>query len=275
MKPIVKLSEMVSHIEMTSDGEYAFYNELTGEYYWRSDFGDDDDRDLDFEEGWLRLPNQRDAGEYDMMTDFADTVVNSRKREQLEVALSGRGAFRRFKDAVNRLGIADAWYAFRDMRYLEFARDWCEEEELPYDRSELPDDDADDEPQTGIFVGKTASVSTVVSEHNTAKAAGSGSLDVFATPFMIALMERASYDCLADGLESGQTSVGTSVNIDHTAASPIGASITATATITGIDGRKVEFEVTASDNKGEIGRGTHERFIVDSERFKSKAKARL
>jgi predicted thioesterase len=275
MKPIVKLSEIVSNIEMISDGDYAFYNELTGEYYWRSDFSDDDDRDLDFEEGWLRLPNQRDAGEYDMMTDFADTVTNSRKREQLEVALSGRGAFRRFKDAVNRLGIADAWYAFRDRRYLEFARDWCIEEELPYDRSELPDDDADDEPQTGIFVGKSASVSTVVSEQNTAKAAGSGSLDVFATPSMIALMERASYECLADGLEPGQTSVGTSINIDHTAASPVGASITATATITGIDGRKIEFEVTASDNKDEIGHGTHERFIVDSERFIAKAKVRL
>ena len=65
-----------------------------------------------------------------MMSDFADTVRNPRKHEQLEIALSGKGAFRRFKDAVIREGVEDAWYAFRDRRYLEFARDWCDENEL-------------------------------------------------------------------------------------------------------------------------------------------------
>ena len=139
MKPIVKLSEIIQHIEMASDGNYTFYNELTGEFYWHSDFGDNDDRDLDEEEGWIRLPSQRDADEYSMMSDFTDTVKNSRKREQLEIALSGKGAFRRFKDAINREGIEESWYAFRDRRYLEFARDWCEEEQLTYDPSELPD----------------------------------------------------------------------------------------------------------------------------------------
>lgn len=137
------------------------------------------------------------------------------------------------------------------------------------------DDTADDKPQTGIFVGRSASVTITVTEHNTAKAVGSGSLDVFATPMMLALMERASCECLADALEPGQTSVGTSVSIEHTAASPIGAEITATAVITGIDGRKIDFAVSAADHKGEIGRGTHVRFIVDAERFRTKAEARV
>ena len=75
MKPTVKLGDVAEHIEMASDEAYTFFNELTGEFYWYSDFVDDeDDRDLDEEEGWLRLPNQRDADEYDMMSDFTYTV---------------------------------------------------------------------------------------------------------------------------------------------------------------------------------------------------------
>ncbi len=274
MKPMVKLSEIAEHIEMASDGTDSFYNELTGEYYWYSDFGDRDDRDLDEEEGWLRLPSQRDADEYGMMSDFADTVRNSRKREQLEIALSGKGAFRRFKDAAIREGVAEAWYAFRDRRYLEFAREWCDDEEIPYDSSELPDDEAEEVEQAGLYIGKTATVITTVCEYNTAKSVGSGSLDVFATPMMIALMERAACECLSDALEPAQTSVGIRIDIEHTAASPLGAEITATAEVTGFDGRRIEFEVSAKDAKGEIGSGTHERFIVDSERFLQKTKER-
>jgi hypothetical protein len=134
MKPQVKLSEVVEYIEMASDEAKSFYNEITGEfYYYHEGFTEDDGRDLNYEDGWIRLPNQRDASEYDMMSDFADTVRNAKKREQLEIALSGRGAFRRFKDAVIREDIADAWYAYRDRCYLEFAREWCEDDEIPYD----------------------------------------------------------------------------------------------------------------------------------------------
>ena len=93
-----------------------------------------------------------------------------------------------------------------------------------------------------IQTGKTASVKTVVTENNTAKAVGSGILDVFATPMMIALMEKAACACLSDALADGQTSVGTQINTAHTAASPIGAEITATAVIVSVDGRKVDFE---------------------------------
>jgi predicted thioesterase len=116
-------------------------------------------------------------------------------------------------------------------------------------------------------IGKTATVTTTVTEQNTAKAVGSGSLDVFATPMMIALMEQAASECLADILEQGQTSVGTQINVAHTAASGLGAAISATAVITQFEGRKVEFNITASDGTREIGAGTHSRVIVDAKRF--------
>jgi len=122
------------------------------------------------------------------------------------------------------------------------------------------------------MIGKTATVTTVVSEKNTATAVGSGSLDVFSTPMMIALMEQAACECLADSLEPGQTSVGTQVNIAHTVASPLGATITATATIAHVEGRKVTFTVVANDGLNDIGSGTHGRFIVDVEKFMSKVK---
>ena len=121
-----------------------------------------------------------------------------------------------------------------------------------------------------IFNGKSATVTTTVTDKNTAKAVGSGSLDVFATPMMIALMEQAACECIADGLEPGQTSVGTQINAAHTAASPLGAVISATAEIVAVDGRKISFTVTAHDGTNEIGNGTHERFIIDAERFMNK-----
>jgi predicted thioesterase len=130
------------------------------------------------------------------------------------------------------------------------------------------------EDKTGIFIGKTAAATATVTGQNTARAVGSGSLDVFATPMMVALMERAACECLADALEPGQTSVGTSVDIEHTAASPIGADITASAKIIDVDGRKIEFEVAARDNKGEIGCGKHTRVIVDGERFMARVRER-
>jgi len=115
--------------------------------------------------------------------------------------------------------------------------------------------------------GKTANVSITVNESNTASAMQSGSLPVFATPALVAVMERAACKCLADCLEQGQTSVGSGISVEHTAASPMGAEITATATIEHVSGRKMEFAVTAVDRAGEIGKGKHTRVIVDAERF--------
>ena len=124
-------------------------------------------------------------------------------------------------------------------------------------------------------LGTSASASTIVRENNTAKTIKSGSLDVLATPMMIALMEEAACACLEDGLERGQTSVGTELIVAHTAASPLGAEITATATIESVSGRKIGFILTAKDKAGEIGKGKHTRVIIDAEQFMNKTKTRL
>lgn len=121
-----------------------------------------------------------------------------------------------------------------------------------------------------MTIGKTARASVSVTGQNTARAVGSGSLEVFATPMMIALMERAACVALADSLEAGQTSVGVSVSVSHTAASPVGALVTAEAVITSVDGRKIEFDVAARDENNCIGAGKHTRVIVDGAKFMKK-----
>lgn len=110
-----------------------------------------------------------------------------------------------------------------------------------------------------------------VTDENTAKTMGSGSLEVFATPALAALMEKAACNCLDARLEDGMTSVGTKLDIQHTAATPKGMRITCEAVLTEIDGRRLVFEVSAADKSGEIGRGRHERFIVNAEKFTAKA----
>ena len=116
-------------------------------------------------------------------------------------------------------------------------------------------------------VGQVGTATTEVSAAHTAQAVGSGSLPVFATPMLVALMEQAACHCLAPHLPEGQTSVGTHVDIHHTAASPQGAHITATATITQVNGRQIVFEVRATDGTQEVGHGTHTRVAVDAARF--------
>ncbi|MBE8952197.1 MAG: thioesterase family protein [Quinella sp. 1Q7] len=114
-----------------------------------------------------------------------------------------------------------------------------------------------------------------VTAENTALALGSGSLKVFATPAMIRLIERAAAELVEKNLPPESTSVGISINIKHTAPTPIGMNVRAEVEIILVDGRKIIFDVAAFDGRGEIGRGTHERFIVDREKFQSKADAKL
>ena len=123
------------------------------------------------------------------------------------------------------------------------------------------------------MINHTATVHTQVDQTNTALAVGSGNLEVFATPMMIALMERAACEAIAGSLAAGQSSVGTQVNVSHVAASPVGARVSATATVTHVTGRQVEFEVVAHCGEQEIGRGTHTRFLIDAERFMAKVSA--
>ena len=111
---------------------------------------------------------------------------------------------------------------------------------------------------------------TTVSTANSAKTLGSGDIDVFATPAMVALMENAAMLAVAAELPEGSATVGTQMNTSHIKASPLGAVITASAELTAVDGRKLTFAVKAWDEKGVIGEGEHTRFVVDRARFLSK-----
>lgn len=115
----------------------------------------------------------------------------------------------------------------------------------------------------------------VVTGDKIAANVGSGDVNVFATPMMIALMEGAAVQCLKPFLEEGQTSVGASISTSHTAATPIGMKVKATAKIVAVDGKKIDFTVQAFDESGVIGEGTHTRFILNKERFEQKAAAKL
>lgn len=126
-----------------------------------------------------------------------------------------------------------------------------------------------------LKTGITFTAQTVVTEQNTAKTLGSGTLDVFATPAMTALMEEAAWKCVQPYLEQGSGTVGTSLNIEHISASPIGAKISARAELAAINGRELTFNVTAQDNAGLIGKGTHTRFIIFNEKFQAKANSKI
>ena len=121
-----------------------------------------------------------------------------------------------------------------------------------------------------LEIGMTFTSSTVVSQANCAATMGSGDLEVFATPAMVALMENAAMNAVASALPQGSTTVGAEMNTTHIKPSAIGATVQATATLTAVDGRKLVFAVEARDEVCTIGKGTHVRFIVDKERFLAK-----
>ena len=121
-------------------------------------------------------------------------------------------------------------------------------------------------PKTGM----TFTSETVVALSNCAVTMGSGDLEVFATPAMVALMENAAMNAVAKALPQGATTVGAEINTTHVKPSAIGVKVRATATLTAVDGRKLTFDVEACDEVGTIGKGTHVRYIVDKERFMAK-----
>lgn len=118
--------------------------------------------------------------------------------------------------------------------------------------------------------GLKYSVAVEVAPQNTALAMGSGDMEVFATPAMVALMENAAMNAVAEFLPDGSATVGTKIDVSHVKASPMGAKITAEAELVAADGRRLEFKVVAYDEKGVIGEGNHTRFVVDKERFLAK-----
>lgn len=118
-----------------------------------------------------------------------------------------------------------------------------------------------------IKLGLTYEQSEIVNETNVASAFGSGNLAVYATPAMIALMERAAWAAIQPQLEEGWTTVGISVDVRHLAASPIGMKIRAVAEISAVDRKKISFKVEAFDEAGKIGEGTHERIAIQAAEF--------
>lgn len=123
-----------------------------------------------------------------------------------------------------------------------------------------------------LEIGQNHTRTLTVEEHHLAAHVGSGDLRVLSTPSMIALMEEAAMHCVAPYLEATQTTVGGHITASHLKPTAHGRTITATATLTAIEGRKLRFTVTAHDEDGIIGEGEHTRFIVDREKFMARIK---
>lgn len=126
-----------------------------------------------------------------------------------------------------------------------------------------------------LSCGITGKASLIAEKSALAVNVGSGSLEVFATPMMIMLMEKAACNCVAEFLENDETTVGTELNVKHTSASPEDSEIYAVAELTAVNGRELTFKVEAFDNIGSIGCGTHKRFVVYGEKFTAKTKQKL
>ena len=121
-----------------------------------------------------------------------------------------------------------------------------------------------------IKIGIIGEVKDIVNENNIAKTLRSGELRVYATPAMVALMEEAAYKSIQSELEDGKGTVGTVMNIKHIDSTPIGMEVTAKIELIEVDRRRLVFKVEAFDERGKIGEGIHERFIIDNEKFQIK-----
>ena len=128
-----------------------------------------------------------------------------------------------------------------------------------------------------IEVGMTYTMEKTVTSDMTARAVGSGGLEVFGTPFMMAMMECAAMWCIQKELPEGKGTVGVEIASSHLAPTPVGMKVTATAEVTDIsaNGKMITFKITASDAEGLIGEGAHTRAIIDNARFLQKCQDKL
>ncbi len=126
-----------------------------------------------------------------------------------------------------------------------------------------------------IMPGMKATVYSEVEREDTALEVGSGSLLVYATPCMVALMEGAACEAIKEALDEGQTTVGIALNIAHISATPVGLEVHAEATVTAVEGKIITFDIHAYDEIGEIGKGTHQRAIVNSQKFLDKTYSKV
>jgi predicted thioesterase len=126
-----------------------------------------------------------------------------------------------------------------------------------------------------ITVGMRGEAASFVEREDTAQEVGSGSLMVYATPCMVALMEGAACEAIAEAIPEDKTTVGIELNISHLAATPVGMDVRAEAEVTAVEGNIITFIIAAYDEAGKIGEGTHKRAIVTAQRFLDKAYAKL
>lgn len=126
-----------------------------------------------------------------------------------------------------------------------------------------------------ITVGMKGQVSTLVEREDTASEVGSGSLLVYATPCMVALMEGAACEAIGAAIPEDKTSVGIELTISHLSATPVGMEVRAEAEVTAVDGNIITFCVTAFDEAGKIGEGTHKRAVITAQKFLDKTYAKL
>jgi len=125
-----------------------------------------------------------------------------------------------------------------------------------------------------VEIGIKGRQTVTVDGTNTARVMGSGTLDVFATPSMVALMEETAWKSVEGELEEGSGTVGISLEVTHDAPTPVGMSVTCESELVEIDGRKLSFKIKAYDEKGEIGTAYHKRFIINEEKFLEKAEGK-
>lgn len=118
--------------------------------------------------------------------------------------------------------------------------------------------------------GISHSMEVTVKPEHSACVVGSGDIDVLGSPAMIAMMEQAAVQLLRPEMEEGFTSVGTIINIEHVRGTKIGGQVKVTATLKSVDGRRLVLDLLAEDAAGVIGKGYHERFIINKERFVAK-----
>lgn len=123
---------------------------------------------------------------------------------------------------------------------------------------------------SNITLGKSFTQEMIVTRKDTAAAHGSGKLEVFATPALVCLMENTAIKCLKGMLYDKDDTVGIAIDVKHVKATPVGKKVSCRATITGVDGRLIRFSVEAWDETATIGTATHDRFVIDPERFTRK-----
>ncbi|WP_338207717.1 UPF0158 family protein [Lactiplantibacillus paraxiangfangensis] len=132
----VKLDNVIEAVEMASDEVHYYYNKMTGEVTMVMAYEDDEDSDSDESETnldqYLNLPSKYDVNDYHIMKAFIWQLPDGEQKVQLERSISGRGAFRYFRDQLADFGMTDQWYQFRDTTYRDIAIEWCQNNQIMF-----------------------------------------------------------------------------------------------------------------------------------------------